>query len=292
MTPLKYPNVWLGISVVTIAASIIIIATLGLNWGIDFLGGSLLELPVGSEQVSPAKQILREQFGFDASIQTTQENSFIIRLPEISQEKKEEILSAFREAEILEGEELRFESIGPTIGQELRRKSLLAIILVVVGMIGYLAYTFRSMRGLVESWKFGVAAVIALLHDILFVTAAFAILGRVWGAPIDTLFVTALLAILGYSVNDTIILFARMRSEWRQSRQSKLLDIINRAFVATLARSFNTSFTTLLVLIALLLFGGSTIHWFIAALIVGTIAGAYSSWFVAPPILLFLSKRA
>ncbi|MEX1111940.1 MAG: protein translocase subunit SecF [Candidatus Andersenbacteria bacterium] len=292
MTLLKKPMVWLGVTVSTIAVSLIVIFSLGLNWGIDFVGGSLLEIQGSSEQAAPATTLLRERFDLDASIQTTQEESLIVRLPEISQERKDEIVSALQEEQIIEGQELRFESIGPTIGQELRRKSILAITVVVVGMIIYLAYTFRTMKGLIEPWKFGVAAVVALLHDILVVAAAFAIFGKLWGAPVDTLFVTALLAILGYSINDTIILFARMRTQWRHAKRASLLDVINQAISATFGRSFNTSFTTLLVLFALFLFGGTTIHWFIAALIVGTIAGTYSSWFIAPPVLIFLSKRS
>lgn len=198
---------------------------------------------------------------------------------------------SLQENQLISEPELRFESIGPTIGQELRRKSVTAIIVVIIGMIAYLAYTFRNMKGLVEPWKFGVAAVYALIHDILFVTAAFAVFGYFWGAPVTTLFVTALLAILGYSVNDTIILFTRMRTIWREKKQAKLHTITNRAIDATLGRTFNTSFTTLLVLASLLVFGGSSIQWFIAALICGTIAGTYSSWFVAPPLLYMIRHK-
>jgi len=195
-----------------------------------------------------------------------------------------------REAGLL-SEELRFESIGPTIGAELRRKAIVALGVVLVALIAYLAYIFRETAGLVAAWKFGVAAIYALLHDLLFVTAVFVILGKVLGVTVDTLFVTALLAILGYSVNDTIVIFNRVKSDWLASRSGSLLETLDGAVRKSLTRSLNTSFTTLLVLGALLLFGGSTIRWFIVALAAGTIAGTYSSLFVAPPLLYYLAKR-
>jgi len=262
------PNNWLIISLITIVVSVVIIATVGLNLGIDFVGGSLLELEAGPESIEPMRAVLQDQFDLTAGIQTTQDGSLLIRIAVINEARHQEILSVFTEQELFSGVERKFESIGPTIGEELRRKSLVAIGFVVIVMIAYLAYTFRNVRGLVSPWKFGVAAVYALVHDLLLVTALFAIFGKIWGAPIDTLFVTAQLAILGYSVNDTIVLFHRMKTE---SGEGSLLDVINRAIRATLGRSLNTSFTTLLVLIALLVFGGSTIRWFVLALALGTV---------------------
>ena len=144
---------------------------------------------------------------------------------------------------------------------------------------------------MVSSWKFGVAAVVALVHDLLVVTAVFGILGQFTNASIDTLFVTAMLAILGYSVNDTIVLFNRLKEEWLKTRTASLTAVMDTAAKATLTRSLNTSLTTLLVLVSLLVFGGSTIRWFVAALAAGTIAGTYSSLFVAPPFLNWLANR-
>ncbi len=284
---IKHPNKWLISSFITIIVSAVVIASLGLNFGIDFIGGSLLELEASSSSIDPMGALLQEQFNLASNIQTTQDGSLLIRTTVIDEATHQKILSAFSEAELFSGQERRFESIGPTIGQELRQKSLLAIALVVVVMIAYLAYTFRNVRGLVAPWKFGVAAVYALLHDLILVTALFAIFGKLWDAPIDTLFVTAQLAILGYSVNDTIVLFDRMRTE---HSGGALLNTINSAMKVTLGRSLNTSFTTLLVLVALLVFGGSTIRWFVVALALGTITGTYSSLFVAPPLLHYLAR--
>jgi preprotein translocase subunit SecF len=208
----------------------------------------------------------------------------------LSEDQHQEVITALEEANLLE-EELRFESIGPTIGAELRQKSWMAVGLAIVGMIVYLAYAFRKSQGLVNSWKLGVAAVVALLHDLIVVTALFVLVGHFTGASIDTLFVTAMLAILGYSVNDTIILFNRMKQEWVLDRGASLVDLSDRAAKATLIRSLNTSLTTLLVLVALFLLGGATIKWFVLALSLGTIVGTYSSLFVAAPVLYWLARR-
>jgi len=284
------PQKWYWISLVTIVASILIIVVFPPQLGIDFTGGSLVELAGDNLDADALRNVLTDTGNINAVVQTTQDGTVIIRSTPLSTEEHTELIAATVGAE-LAGEELRFESVGPTIGDELRRKALIAIFVAVAAMIAYLAYTFRQTAGLISSWKFGIAAVVALLHDLLIVTAFFGILGRFTGANLDTLFVTAMLAILGYSVNDTIVLFNRVKEEWLKTRTADLAVVMNSAAKATLTRSLNTSFTTLLVLGALLIFGGSTIRWFVAALAAGTIAGTYSSLFVAPPVLYLLAKR-
>lgn len=292
MTFIKKPLPWLIASLATIVISFAIIFAAGLNWGIDFVGGSLLEIEAPDNARNNIEQLLRQEFNLPTTIQATQDDSLIIRTNTISEEQHQQIVTRLQETGLMTGQERRFESIGPTIGQELRRNSLSAISLVVALIIIYLAYTFRGMKGLVAPWKLGVAAVYALLHDLVVVTALFAIFGKLWDAPVDTLFVTAQLAIMGYSVNDTIVIFDRMRREWLTNKRStRLLDVMNHAISDTLGRSLNTAFTTLLVLIALLVFGGSTIRWFIVALTAGTITGTYSTIFVAPPLLHYLTKK-
>lgn len=287
----KRPSIWLYTSCTTVLVSIVLIAVIQPVWGIDFVGGSLLEIEGDSSETGAISSLLTEKFSLSSTIQTSQDNSIIIRIPTIDEQKHQEIIGALREASLLKGEERRFESIGPTIGHELRRKSIWAITIVVFSMIAYLAYEFRKMKGWVSPWKFGVAAVWAVIHDVLLVTAAFVIFGKVWDTPIDTLFVTAQLAIFGYSVNDTIVMFNRIKMEWLQRRSANLLEVIDISMLATLGRSLNTSFTTLLALVALLVFGGSTIRWFIVALTLGTITGTYSTWYVASPLLYYLAKR-
>ncbi len=290
ITLLARPIRWLIVSAATIVVSFALIFIIKPTWGIDFIGGSLIEITADRAVIPQVQAILQSQFNISSTIQPTQDGSLIIRMAEINKETHDRILAVLQEQTA--GEELRFENIGPTIGQELRRKSLLAISLVTVLIITYLAYTFRGARGLTKPWKFGVAAAYALLHDLVLVTAIFVVFGKLWGATIDTLFVTAQLAIMGYSVSDTIVIFDRLKSEWISRRQGSLLTVMNDAIRATLSRSLNTSFATLIVLFALLIFGGSTIRWFIAALIAGIITGTYSSIFVAPPLLYYLTQKS
>lgn len=284
------PKIWFGVSLATVIVSIVVIVAIGPVWGIDFVGGSLLQIQSRTESIQAVREHLDDNFSLPSSVQPTGEGALIIRTRALSPEEHEEVLTSLQEAGRA-GEEERFESIGPTIGETLRRKAWIAVLLTVAVMILYLAYTFRAAKKLVAPWKFGVAAAWALLHDLLLVTAMFVIFGEIWDIPIDALFVTAQLAILGYSVNDTIVLFNRLRTESNRSHDHNLPRVIDKATRSTLVRSLNTSFTTLLVLIALLVFGGATLKWFIVALALGTITGTYSSIFVAPPMLYALARR-
>lgn len=282
------PHIWLIVSAGTIVVSLLIIFLVQPQWGIDFTGGSLLEISTPNADAEAIRTVLESVLDDSVTVQASQEGRFLIRTVPLTEDQHQVALEALGEAELLE-EQLRFESIGPTIGEELRRKAITAIIVVVIALISYLAYTFRQASGVVSSWKFGLAAVYALIHDLLFVLAVFVLLGAWYGIKIDTLFVTAMLALLGYSVNDTIVIFNRLKSEWGASTGG-LLETLDDAVRHSLIRSLNTSLTTLLVLTALLLVGGQTIRWFVVALLVGTIVGTYSSLFVAPPFLYFLSK--
>ena len=290
------PKIWFWISLGTITISLIVIVGLRPTLGIDFTGGSLLEIAVPAEieiteAAGRARGFFQGEADLTATVQTTQEGTLLIRTTPLDETQHQAVVEKLREVEVL-GEELRFESIGPTIGNELRRKSITAGLVAIVAMIGYLTYTFRQTSGLIAPWKFGVAATYALVHDIVVVTALFVGLGRLYQVPIDTLFVTAMLAIAGYSVNDTVVIFNRFRQEWLVMRQAGLVEVIRRALRLSLTRSINTSLTTVLVLLALLIFGGATIQWFVLALLMGTIVGTYSSLFVAPPLLVVLTKES
>ena len=286
------PTLWLKISLGTIIVSIAIIIFIKPMWGIDFVGGSLLEIQGPQEGAVAAREILQQEFSISATTQATQDGSIIIRTQSLNQETYDAILPRLQEDEReFFGDVLRFETIGPTIGQELRQKTVIAVGVVIIAMIAYLAYTFRQTKGRIAPWKFGVAAAYALAHDLILVAAVYVLFGKFWGAEIDTLFVTAQLAILGYSVNDTIVLFDRFVKEQKEHRNESLISVVNKATASTLGRSLNTSLTTLLALGAILIFGGSTIRWFVAALAAGTITGAYSSIFVAPPMLWWLNRK-
>ncbi|MDA1169270.1 MAG: protein translocase subunit SecF [bacterium] len=285
------PLAWMWISVLTIVACIAIIIFIKPIWGIDFLGGSLIEIEGSPEDAQKVQEGLSQTLNISATATGTRDNSIIIRTPVLDDAGRKSIIDYLKKESLMKGEERSFESIGPTIGKELREKSLYAVVIVLVLLIIYLAYTFRSMGGFISPWKFGLAAIYALIHDLFLVTAFFVVFGKLYGTAMDTLFVTAQLAIFGYSVNDTIVIFDRLRSEHIANRGKSLLETLNIAIKLSLGRSLNISFCILLTLIALLVFGGSSIFWFIMALTIGTITGTYSSLFVAPPLLYFLAKR-
>ena len=282
-------KLWFVLPLVTIAVAAAIVIIIRPTWGIDFTGGSLMELDTNNAEVETTRALLSKETNISMSVQTSKENRLIIKAEPLTEEQHTAIISVLNLENLLK-EELRFESIGPTIGAELRRKSIIALSLAVVMLVVYLAYTFRQVSGFVASWKLGLAAVYASVHDLLFVLALFVLLGQWYGVVIDTMFVTAILAILGYSVNDTIVIFNRFKTEWLANRSDDLLTVLDRANSKSLTRSLNTGWATLLVLFVLLAIGGSTIQWFIVALIAGTIIGTYSSIFVAPPVLYYLAK--
>ncbi|MFH1564395.1 MAG: protein translocase subunit SecF [bacterium] len=185
--------------------------------------------------------------------------------------------------------ELRFDSIGASIGQELRVKSYKAMFYVIMAIILYVAWAFRKVSKPVKSWKYGVIAVIALLHDILITIGVFVFLGHFFGTEVNTPFIAALLTILGYSVNDTIVVFDRIRENLHRYHEN-FEETVNDSINETITRSLNTSFTTIFVLMAVYFFGGATIKDFVLALIIGMVAGTYSSIFIASPLLVVWRK--
>jgi preprotein translocase subunit SecF len=222
-------------------------------------------------------------------IQTTNGNGLIIRTEVLEKEKHDKVLTDIRSG-VGEFEEKRFESIGPTIGQELKRKAFYQLALVSLGIILYIAYAFRKVTRPITSWQFGIAAIVALLHDLLIVLGIFSLLGHYQGIEIDSLFVTAMLTVLGFSIHDTIVVFDRIRENLKVYAGKPIEFVVNHSITQTLVRSLNTSLTVLFVLFALLLFGGETIRYFVLALFIGVLTGTYSSIFVASPILALWQK--
>jgi preprotein translocase subunit SecF len=216
----------------------------------------------------------------------------IFRFKSVDEARHQEILKHLGE-KFDKVEENRFESIGPTIGKELRRKATYAIVVVLICIILYIAWAFRKVSKPVASWKYGVIAVIALIHDVGIPIGLFAVLGRFFGVEVNSAFVAAILTILGYSVNDTIVVFDRVRENLIKSGgdYDEFEKIVNESVNQTFARSINTTLTTLLALIAIFFWGGETIKYFALALIVGIGLGAYSSIFIASPLLVVLERK-
>ncbi|MDO8608948.1 MAG: protein translocase subunit SecF, partial [bacterium] len=230
------------------------------------------------------KQIINSANVEVSTITNSGPNIYIIKTKPINQEKINQVKIALINKYSSVTEE-RIENVGPTIGVETTKNAFLSVSLASIMIILYLALSFRKVPKPCSSWRFGVTAVIALLHDVLFVVGAFAILGYFFAVEVDVLFVTAILTIIGFSVHDTIVVFDRIRENLPKHLSKKFTEVANISITQTLARSLNTSLTVVFVLLAMLLFGGESIKWFVVALLIGIISGTYSSIFNATALL-------
>jgi SecD/SecF fusion protein len=285
----KHWQLWFAISLLVIIPGIIFYAPpmRGLKKGIDFTGGTIITLKFEKPISLPDVRNLLTKAGFpDSFVQTSRDNKELyIRMKEASLEARKNVESLLGE-KFGKFEELSVDSVGPTISRELTSKALIGVILASILILLYLSFRFNEL-------KYGTGAVIATLHDVCVMFGSFAILGKLFGVEIDSLFVTAVLTMIGFSVHDTIVIFDRIRENWRLRRRGETYgEIVDASINQTLARSINTSLTVLLVLIALFFFGGITIRHFVGALIIGTITGTYSSIFNAAPIVYLWTKRS
>jgi preprotein translocase subunit SecF len=285
-------KIWFTFSGILMAVSIIVLSVWGLRLGIDFSGGSLLEISYSTDRpdLNTMEQSLTEFELESLKIQPAGEHEYILRFEEIDEDTHQNILSKLQ-TEDNQLNENRFEAIGPSIGNELKTKAIQSIIIVLLFIVIYIAYAFRKVSKPVASWKYGISAIIALVHDILIITGIFAVLGYFFRVEVDSLFVTALLTILGFSIHDTIVTFDRTRENLIKNKDESFDDIINISVNQTIVRSLNTSITTLFVLLAIYIFGGETIKNFVLALILGVIIGTYSSIFIASPLLSMWHKK-
>jgi len=291
----KYRFIWFLISLVIIIPGLISIFTNGFKRGIDFAGGSLLELrleqPADAEgEDLPFVREAMELYGIEGSAQEFGEGNYLIRTDPLSNESKNNFYARLRDYfEVVE--ENRFESIDPTIGAETVRRAILAVVLATMAVLLYIAYAFRRLPKPATAWKFSLATVIALIHDILIILGAFSLLGAYYGVEVNALFVTAVLTLVGYSVHDTIVTFDRIRENLKQDAGSTFTEIADKSVLETITRSLNTSFTLVFVILALLVFGGATLYSFMLALLIGVVAGTYSSIFIATPVLVMLQGK-
>lgn len=290
---IKLRRLWFTLSGLLVVASVAILAMYPPKFGIDFTGGSLMEVEFVGERPEPV--LVSETIaglGLGESVaQTVGEKEMLIRLKTLDETTHQQVLSALV-AGHGEMTEHRFESVGPTVGDELRSKAVWSIGLVLIGIALYVAYAFRKVSRPVSSWKYGlVTLVVGLLHDVLLPLAAFGLLGRYQLVEINSAFVAAILTVLGFSVHDTIVVFDRIR-ENLQKTSGSFEDIVERSVNETLSRSINTSLTTLVPMIAIYFLGGESLRYFSLTLIIGLLAGTYSSICLAAPMLVALQKKA
>jgi len=292
---IKYKKIFISISIVLVALSLISLFVFGLNIGIDFKGGALMEISyktVRPTQVDLNTKLEALNFG-TILLQPTGELGYLVKSRDLNDSEHTSLLQAF----ILDKNdiptEMSFNSIGPSVGAELTRKAILAIILISLAIICFIAFAFRKVSRPISSWKYGIIAIVTLLHDVAIPIGLFVVLSHYYGAELDTLFVVAVLTILGLSVSDTIVIFDRIRENLRNETniaKTNFHEIVGKSLEQSYVRSICTSLTVILVLLALFFFGPSTTRYFALMLTAGMFFGTYSSIFLASPLLVLVEE--
>ena len=295
MFVVTHRKIFYSISVILMITSVVAIGMYGLNVGIDFKGGSILEIEYSAGR--PAQTTLEEAiapFGLKASVRPAGETGYIIRMKSLSEAERLSLMQAVTFGGTQKVQEKRFDSIGPTLGSESAKKSFASIGIVILAIVLFIAFAFRKVSEPVSSWKYGIIAIVALIHDVIVPTGVFAVLGHFKGYEIDSLFVTALLVVLGFSVHDTIVVFDRVRENLKNNRvygkKQTFEQIVGNSISQTFTRSINTSLTVFLSLMALYFVGGPATQHFTLALLIGIVAGTYSSIFLGSPLLVTIEK--
>lgn len=276
---IKRRKVFYIISLLIIIPGLVSLVMNGLNLGIDFTGGSIVQVQMDSSVQSAQVRSTLKEIGMERADVSKSGNQFLIRTTELDQEQTRQLLDAL-ESKFKNVEFLSAESVGAAIGKELTNKAILAVIIAAFAMLIYITIRFE--------WTFGVAAIVSEIHDVLFVLGLFSLFQ--W--EINTSFIAAILTVVGYSINDTIVIFDRIRENLRAKRKEDYADLVNRSITQSLNRSINTVLTSLFALVALLVFGGGNIRYFILAMVIGFVVGCYSSIFVASPVWYDIKNRA
>lgn len=291
---IKKRNIWLTISVALFVIAIAALALWKLKLGIDFTGGSLLEVKFSGNrpEVTQVEKNLADLDLGSLLVQPVGDKNMLLRFQNTTEEKHQEAMGKLREIAQKDNgqvEEIIFNSVGPSIGQELKRKSVAAIFWVFIAIVIYISIAFRKISKPIASWKYGLSALIAMFHDVVITLGVFSILGEFYGVEINTPFVAAVLTVLGYSIHDTIVVFDRVRENLPKS-DLDFENTVNMSLNQTLVRSINTSLTVIIALLAIIIFGGASIRTFALALTIGIFIGTYSSIFVASPLLIIWEK--
>ena len=296
MSFIRPAKFFLSLSSILVIASIALIVVPGPRLSIDFTGGTLMEISVADGQSKDTVSAALNTFESDESlgnvaISTIKEGNLLMRMRDISNEEHLALVDHLNEV-IGEIDERQFTTIGPTVGASMKSRAVVALIMAAIAIVLYIAFAFRKVPKRLSPWRFGVIAVITLLHDVLITIGVFIIISQVTGFEFDTLFITALLTILGYSVNDTIVIFDRIRDNLAlQDRSETFEEVAVKSLRESITRSINTTMSTLIMLGSLFLLGSESIRWFVLTLIVGAVIGTYSSIFLATPLLVKWKKK-
>ena len=286
---IKNKTIFLTISALLVLGSITIISVFGLKFGIDFKGGALMEVSYTDARPQPQdiENALKTLNIGEPIIQETGDTGYIIKTRTLTETERQSVLTALSMDGKQKVEEKNFNSIGPSVGNELTRKAIVAIILVCTAIVLFIAFAFRKVSKPISSWKYGLIAIVTLVHDVAIPSGMFALLGHYKGAEVDTLFVVALLTVLGLSVSDTIVVFDRIRENLRHGT-TNFAETVGKSLSQTFTRSINTSLTVIIALLALYFFGPETTKNFSLVLVTGMFFGTYSSIFVASPLLVLV----
>jgi preprotein translocase subunit SecF len=287
-----------SISIILTVLATVSLFKYGLLFGVDFRGGSVMQLHFAqnrptTEEVSTVLKTFTQPDIQDAVVSVAGEQDMIVKTGELSEDLHQQILTKLTSSFSKNGvEEKQFTSVGPVVGNELKHKSIQAIIVVLIAISIYIAYVFRKLAGNLSPWVLGLAAIAALIHDVIIPAGFFAWLGHAHGVEIDAVFVAAALTILGFSVSDTVVIFDRVRENTlKLGSKIPFTEVVHLSIKETLVRSINTSLTTLLSLIAVYFFGGESVRYFSLAMILGIFLGAFSSLSIASPILMWAGRQ-
>jgi len=290
MTITKYRTLIFWLTGVILAAAVSAIVFYGLPRGIDFTGGSLMQVsyPEGRPPLADIqKQVAEVPLGA-VSVRESGDNAVVIRTRTMTPEEHSMMLKVLSQGVAIT--ELAYTSVGPTFGSQFATKALWALLAVAFAIALYVAFAFRKVSRPVPSWVYGIVVILMLVHDLIVPAGFYALLAHFTGAEVDALFITALLALLGYSVNDTIVVFDRVREHLVHNEKSNVKEefelTVGKSISETLTRSVNTSLTVVLALVALVFFGAEATRNFALVMLVGVVAGTYSSVLVAAPLLV------
>ena len=280
---IKYKALFIGLSLALVIASLGLVKMQGIKQGIDFTGGSVIDITFTKE----AKELTASMFdGKEIDVYKTGDMTYRFISPKTYEEISPVITSVVNVSNANPFQFTQVNTVGPTMGAEMTKKAIIALIVVVLAILAFIAFSFREVSHPVPSWKYGVVAMVTLVHDIIVPTGVYVLLSHKYGAEIDTLFVIALLTIIGISISDKIVVFDRIRENLKASNAKRSFEeIVGVSLKQTFTRSVNTSVTVILALLALFFFGPVITKWFTLTLIVGMVVGTYSSIFVASPLL-------